>query len=544
MNQITPPNQFPIAGKTITYEEFFSPNACKIQKIVDYYEGDQQNYVIAILNGAMNGWGKRKEWQHRGIIPRVRNVTKAIVEKSGMLFNKPPALNIVLPGQTNNEPVVDPVLNEILENADWVESMQNIDIYTRLCGSIVVLEQLILPDNRTTTGGVYQYDYTQGDQLVFTILHHGNTVVRMNESRTQITELAYIMGDNSYILNADGVSSRPKQWKYCVWTPEEILVIQVDEDKELTNQDGMNQIETEISREPNTNGIVPASFIYDTRKPRKGHWCRPPEDLISLQEMVNLSLTDTEFAVAFQKQKTLFITGDLENDDNNSGDQLIPAAQMGHTAGGTIYNDIPFYQTRKQTFLGGLGSVAKLGVDGAGTAGKAEFVGPDTDLGKLDDIINHLIESVANDWSVNLNYGGGGKANSGFQLVVEEIDNLNLRQQRAYMMQAGMRRMYEILKVLFPGQLTDGYLQVEFAEPNLPVNREENENLWTIKIDNGRASVIDYFMDECGMTQEEAIMKATKIQQENELYGQVVPPPPAPPAPGGNEAVTSGVTNG
>ena len=497
-----------VSGKTIDYDDFFDNEACKMQKLVDYYEGDQTAYVIKMLDGAM--YGKRKEWKHRGIIPRVRNVIKTIVEKSGLLFNKPPTLEIVVPG-VSTEPVVDPVFQEMLENADWIEIMQNVDIYTRLCGSIVLLQQLSVPDGLTTKGGQYRFDHTRGDQLLFNILHRGNCVVKMNDARTKISELGFVLGDMS--LDVDSSCGRPKKWQYCVWTPFEVMTIDVNEDLDSTSA-GEGKVETILTREPNPYGAVPASFFYDTKKPRKGFWTRAAEDLISLQEIVNLSLTDTEFAIAFQKQKTLFITGDLVSDDA-SGDQMIPAAQPGFSPGGATYNDIPFYQTRKQSFLGGLGSIVKLGLDGGGTAGKAEFVGPDTKIGEVDEVIKEYITAVANDWSVNLTYGGKGGASSGFQLIVEELDNLQLRDQRGQTMQAGLRRLYEVTKIIYPGQLTDGYLQAEFAPPSLPVNQAELESLWTVRIDNNRASIKDYFMDEKGMTAEEADLKIAEVLDYN-----------------------------
>jgi hypothetical protein len=529
-----------IPGKTFSYSDFFGDNANKIQKLVDFYEGDQLNHVVQMLNGGNNGWGRRKEWGNRGIIPRVRNITKSIIEKSGLLFTKPPQLGIV----TNEaqSPVTDEVLMEMLENADWIETFQNVDIYTRLTGSVILMQQLMVPDDTSTVNGQYRFNYTRGDQLMLSILHHGNSLVRMNAACTKIIELAFIMNDLALGSQTAGLQ-RTKNWKYCVWTPTEILEIAVDEDMKVSNSGG-TECEMVISREPNPYGMVPASFFYDTRKPRVGYWARPAEDLLSLQEIVNLALTDTEFAIAWQKQKTLMITGDFEADENNQGDLVVPTVKQGFTPGGAVYNDIPFYQTRKQTALGGLGSIVKLGMDGAGVAGKAEFIGPDTNLGQLDAIVTDLVNSVANDWSVNLNYGG--KANSGFQLIVEEIDNLQLRGLRALNCQASLRRFYEVTKSIYPGVLTDGYLQAEFAPPNLPVNAIEQENVWTIKIDNNRASIKDYFMVEEGMTEDEAMAKMQEVLAMNKLMNVAQPPAPPvltpPPIPTAGQA-SDGVPN-
>jgi len=509
-----------LGGKTIDWDDFLDPKALEAQKLLDYYDGDQLKYVIKMLDGQMQGWGKRKEWKHRGIIPRTRAIIKSIVDKSGLLFNKPPQLNIQVPNSVS--PVNDPVFEELMTNADWMEIMQNVDVYTRLLGSTVVLQQLSVPDNVTTVNGMYQYDATRGDQLMINILHRGNSVVKMNAARTKIIELAYLLDGTP----GSGV------WHYCVWTPLDVMTIEVDNDKAGGNDE--DDIESLISIEPHPYGAVPASFFYDTKKPLKCAWTNPPEDLISLQEIVNLALTDTEYAIAFQKQKTLFITGDMENDESNSGDLVVPAAMPGYTPGGAVYNDIPFYQTRKQTVLGGLGSIVKLGTDGAGGMGKAEFVGPDTNLASIDDIINNYCVNIANDWSVNLNFGGSGHAGSGFQLIVEELQNLNLRQIRAYTMQASLRRFYEITKIIFPGQLTDGILIAEFAPPSLPVNQKEQEDLWTIRIDNNRASILDYLTEEKGMTEEEAIVKMSEILEYNAdmkvTPAVTVASPPKPPS--------------
>ena len=509
-----------LKDKTIDYTHFFGPDAQKTQKLVDYYEGNQINYVIAMLDGGLEGYGKRKDWRNRGIIPRTRNVIKSIVDKSGLLFNKPPKLEIVV---GKGLPRIDePTLQQLLEQADWDELSQNIDVYTRLTGSIIVLVEVLESDNVTTGKGQYSYASKTGEQLLITILHHGNAVCKMNAARTKITELGYILEGISF-GHGNRHTSVPTTFDYCVWTPDYQMTVHVN--RENTNAD--KAAEEITGSAVNPYGIVPAHFSYDVRKPRKGHWTRPAEDLISLQEIVNLALTDTEFAVAFEKQKMLFITGDIILDENQ-GDMVIPAAPPGFTPAGRVYNDIPFYQTRKGTSLGGLGTVAKLSSDGNGAAGKAEFVGPNTNLKQLDDIIDQLIRTVANDWGVNLSIGGSGHANSGFQLIVEEVGNLTLRETRQQSMQATLRRFYEILKQLYPG-LTDGYLQAEFAPPSLPVNKVEEEQLWTIKIANGRASIKDYYMVEYGMTEDEAIAKCDEVQQLNAKYN--VQPAKAAPAP-------------
>lgn len=551
----------------ITFSDFHSKEAKKIQRLVDYYEGRQMHHLIHIMNGkGEHGVGKRAEWKTRGIVPRVRNVTQTIVNRSGLLYNRPPKLAIQLPGQ--DDPVTDDDFMTIMESADWLENFQNIDVYTRLCKSTIVLLQKYIPKSTTTVNGQYRFDNSNGDALLITLLHQGNSVALMNPQRTQITALAYLTSCN-VVEGYDDSNDSDDAWYYRLITPEAIVDFKVDyvENKgggTLATAPAQEMTETVIAQQPNPEGIVPACFFYDVNKPRSGVWVDPPEDLLSLQEVVNLHITDLEFAIAWQKQKTMVITGDLDVNKNN-GPSVIPAAQPGYTAGGEGWKDIALYaqQNTDPLAVGGLGSVVKVGVDDRGNPGKVEFVGPTTDLGQLDTIIRNYIEGVANDWDVNIDYGGQGAAQSGFQLIVEETNNLNLREKRSQSAIAGLRRFYEIMKQLYP-QLTDGQLTAEFAPPSLPVNIEEQEQIWVQRIADNRASRVDYFMEVKGMTQAQAEAKVEEILTYNtaaikELAAANPTPVPVPPPPGTTEAgqqnaatnpvrpagaATAGITNG
>jgi hypothetical protein len=63
------------------------------------------------------------------------------------------------------------------------------------------------------------------------------------------------------------------------------------------------------------------------------------------------------------------------------------------------------------------------------------------------------------------------------------------------------------------------------------VNQEEQERIWSDKIDNNRASPIDYFMEVKGMTEDQANAKMKKVIAENNAMNKaiVLPTPPAPP---------------
>ena len=98
------------------------------EKILDYYDGEQEEWLVKILNDPSKG---RKDWKARGIIPRTRNIMKMVIDKSGLLFNdKAPKLDVYTPDGTIDENA-SIILQQELENVDWIEFFTKL----RLCCS-------------------------------------------------------------------------------------------------------------------------------------------------------------------------------------------------------------------------------------------------------------------------------------------------------------------------------------------------------------------------------------------------------------------------
>ena len=496
--------------KTITYKDFFDGDSYIASKLVELYQGEQAGYVKKRLDGKCDGLGERKNWKTRGYIPRFRNIIKPIVDKSGMLFNDTPTFELHYP--ETGEIIVDKTFNDLMSSIDADEFFQNVDTFTRLLKTTIVLWQQYIPEDTTTTEGVYQFDKNRGDALLPILLSRANTIVRTDFTGRVITELAYITSDD---MDMDDIEKGDENWTFRYIDNEVIndYLVDVLKDKEIL-----------VSSQPNVHGFIPATTFHDTAVPLNSFWNELPEDIANMQDMYNLALTDTEFSIAWMKQKTLFVNADIVDTDNQNG-YVLPTAQTGHTDAGEVYHQMDRWSGNPtKSGLGGLGSAIRLKNDDQGNTPLVQFLGPETDLKMLDDIINNLVVEVANDWSVNLKYAGSGRANSGFQLVVEELDNLNLRKKRAQFFTASFRRAYRVLKRLYP-TLPDAELEIQFAKPNLPVNQVENENLWSQKIAEGRASIIDYLMEVSSMDMEAAIKKAHEIQLFNSKYLPVAPTP-------------------
>lgn len=452
--------------------------AVKAQRALDYYDGDQERHLISVLNDPNSG---RRNWRVRGIIPRYRNITKMVVDKSGLLFkDNVPALvvydeNSDVPNEEKTKAV-----NDELYRTEWQEVLINLDVVVRLLKTAMLL---------------VQYDSEQ-QELVFTILHRGNSAVVGDYNTRKINGLIYTTGD----------------YQYRIITNEEIVDIEYRP----------NVKETIITnREPNTLGTIPVSLFYDTQLPRYGFWNYVDYSIVSLNELVNLHLTDSEYAISWAKLPTLFTNCRLQSDDSGYEQvNVIPDETHSFTPRELLTGGN--YSSGGNGVIGGPGRAVQL--DSAGVdAPFIKYEGPKIDIKPINEVVDQWIVSVCSDWSVRIDTGGAGRASSGFQLIVEELPNIELRQVRQRMFERGFKRLYKtigkVLNVVRGENIFDptSEVEVEFTLPKLPVNTFDQEKEWTEKINNGRASVVDYLMDVQQLTKQQAEKKYLEIISYNSI---------------------------
>lgn len=456
-----------------TYMSMFDDDDKELaEKVLDYYDGDAKEHLMKFLTL------HRKNALKKGLIPRSRNLVKNIVEKSGMLFNgKAPVLNVYI-GDTVDE-ASSAKVQAIMESADWVEFFNNFDITLRLLKTEFLLVQV---DPLTK-------------QFVFTALDQSNSAVETDEFK-RLTTLIYCTGE----LPDDGKS-------YRVWTDIEYFDLEVDRYGNETIVPG--------SAQPNPFGVIPAVPFHDTSTPREGAWNEIPEDLVEINDIYNLHLSDSEFAAMWVKQPTLFTNATIQG-----GMGATMEAQQ--FPGESLPRWVP---SSDPGFVGGPGTV--VAVETNGDPVYLDYKGPTPDLAALDTMVKQWVADFAQDWSVAIAQEGNGQADSGFKLVVKELPNLELRKKRARMMEAGFHRLY---KILVPICATvgislppEGDLWVDFGQPDLPVDEKLSEEVWSRKIAEKRATRVDYFMEVKGMTKLEAEQKVAEIDAST---------PPAPARPG------------
>lgn len=448
-------------------ELFENKEAELTEKIIDMYLGDQEEYVVKLLSDPQKG---RKDWQTRGIIPRHRNIMKMIVDKSGLLFNdKAPDLSVYnQKTDTSADEGQTATLRQQLEEVDWIEFFTNFDSIVRLVKSAMVL---------------VQYD-SEDKKLVLDVLTQHNSYVVTKG--TKIDTLIYKVAEREEDI-----------YEFRVFTKELIQDILVNEE---TGE------ETIIQTIPNPFGIIPVTVFHDTNTPIFDFWNVIPTDLVQVNDLYNLHLTDSEYAASWSKLKTLFTNCRIQTAEDMVMEAVVPYG-----------SELPRMAPTQGALIGGPSKVIQIDTMGVDSP-FVEYKGPEVNLEPIDTMVNKWVADFAGDWCVNVKLAGTGVADSGFKLIVEEMDNLELRKKRARMFEAGFNRLFQTIKKVIntysPGTYSEeSVLFAKFAAPNLPVDVKLQEEVWSRRIGEGRATRVDYFIEVHGLTKEEAIAKVEEIDQ-------------------------------
>ncbi len=454
---------------TTKFSDYLSTKVAEdARKIIDYYDGKQDEYLIKQLSDTNAG---RKDWKERGLIPRKRNITKMIINKSGLLTSdKLPNIEVHNANGEMDEDATN-ILSQLLMKADYEDTVRNIDPIIRALA---------------TARWLVQWDPTK-QKFVFDILGLHNSATVIDEYKNLIT-LIY------------RTSQGEKTATYRVFTDQLIQDIEVRED-------GIEVITKSV---PNPYEMIPLATFHDTCKPRMGDYNIPPTDIVQLNEIYNLHITDSEYAIKYMKYGTWVTNCAVEGTSPTS--VTVPSE---------AYNrSLPFQAPSSTTteIIIGPSQIVHLNTMGVDSV-YFEWKSPDIQLQPLDDIITSWVHSYANDWSVNIKTAGQASATSGFQLVVEEIDNLELKKQRSKQFTAGLESVCDLIMTIYnmivPGTFNEELKPiVVFSNPILPVDEAQEESVWSLRLREGRASRVEYFMTKFDLTKEQAKERISEIDEE------------------------------
>ena len=459
-------------------KELDGNDAHRANKALAYYDGKQEEELAKFLNK------HRKNWMRDHVIPRTRNITRMVVDKSGQIIYKTPPIPSVYSFSEADMPdeALTEQLQEMLNKSDAIETFINLDAVVRLLKTALILVQW----------------NEEEDQFVYDILHRGNSLVKWD----YVTKLPHTLLYKLY--------SGEDYCAYRLYLKDWIVDFNYKEE-------GGGTIEI-VYEDDNLAGIVPAAKFDDMQAPRVGFWNVTPMDLVGMNEVYNLHVTESEYAISWMKKPTLFTNARLDDAHVAEESAYGPEGEVGYT-------QYPFDKLPSQVYQGGadikFGPSEAVQLDTTGVDSPiVEFMAPNVNIAPIDDVVEGWVESFASDWSVSLQFAGQGRANSGFQLVVEEMPNQELRSKRQKMFGIGMVRMFDVMKrvanaygnATFP---EDAKLYVDFADPVLPIEDKTQEEIWNIRINEGRATLVDYFKETQGMSDEEAVAKVAEIIEFN-----------------------------
>lgn len=451
--------------------ELIDTNEAKAaQKALNYFDGLQLTEMEKLLSCPYKG---RRKWQERGIIPRFRNLTNMVVEKSAKLF-KDTAPKIEVFNNGSIDELLTEQLSDLLYKANWLEVFNNADSVIRLLKTGLILTQFDPEEN------AFQFE----------ILHRGNCSIIVDGNYKSIQGLIF------------KTSELGKIETYRIITKEEYIDLIEVEENDISRISISNRV-------PNPYGIIPVTAFHDTHLPRNGFWNVPGLDLISMNELYNLHLTDSEYAISWAKFPTLFmIDCELADTSSETEEVVYPGEKIPRTVPVT------------GGMTGGPSKAIALMSNGTNSA-SIEYKAPDVAIEPLDNVVNNWVEQFSFDWSVKLTVGGSGSATSGFQVVVEEIPNKELRQQRAKMMQYSFSKLFSVIRTIINTQFqrevfpSTAELFIEFNVKSIPVDEKTNEEVWDLRIAGNRASIVDYLIEEKGLSKEEATQKMLEIKSIN-----------------------------
>lgn len=468
----------------------------KAQKVWDYYDGRSDKYLQSYIDT------RRTEAVQSGMTPFTRNLTKMVVDKSGMLFSgRAPTMKVYdkSTGLVNEDASIR--AQQAFEDAGWIEYFNNFDAVLRMMKTALTYVQ------------IEQDEEDNSKRFVLTALSQANAAAHFKSGGRKLDTLIYYQG-----MNSDGEDV------YALIEPERTADLYVTI--------GEEQIENE---DVNPYGFVTAAVFHDTNIPMRGNWNPIPMDLVQMNFAYNKHITDSDYSSQWTKFETLYTNAALPDDTYMS--QTSNGFRSKIAARNT--------DTSQAGLIGGPSKVVQIAAPD-GEAVFLQYIAPKPELAPLDEMVNNWFKGFAQDWSVTVDNdtNGYGGADSGFKLMVREIPNIELRKKRQRMMEQGFKRLYEIMLkmslVVDMGLIQDTELFIEFAAPEMPIDEKVTEDIWDRKIKSKRATIIEYYMVQLGLDREQAEAKVLQDAKDEAFFTAAQTSFNNPPI--DNTAVTTSLT--
>lgn len=251
-------SQIPQLFNRIGFELFAESNAARkaeAAKRLNFYHDAQLERLEEQLNEHFS--------EPERMVKCCLNITKKIINNLSQVYQLPPARSLENASEKDQE-----IFKQILENANFDARMKQAQRYAKLLKTVLVRP-------------VWRKNSIQIDVLTGNLLDVATDESPENLQKVLITDY--------------GTSGRIDAVEYSLWDAEGFARL-----------DHRGKI---IDQQPNPYGVLPFVPIWDYPPPSGSFWLPGLDDLISIQESINLKLTDLLYLIAQQSFGVGFIKG-------------------------------------------------------------------------------------------------------------------------------------------------------------------------------------------------------------------------------------------
>jgi hypothetical protein len=289
--------------------------------------------------------------------------------------------------------------------------------------------------------------------FTFDTLHYGNMM--FVENFDGIVELCYRVGEYT-----DTVQNKTySMWR--LWAIDKIFDI-VESNDEITS----------INEYENSYGKIPYVHFYNNAIPYRHRFSKPHVDLINMMDTYNVHLTHISFASKWNKFATLFTNGKLPENYVIAPNSVVEIEQFD-----------------KEVFL--------------------EFKSPKVDLKSEYEMIRDVLDKF---YEKHFIASGTANIKSGIQLYLYDKRLKRMLADTAHIFKTCCNNLVnEVTRQMEMFGVGSGQtfeLDIKFDDY---IDPESHERMWTDRIDNDRASVIDYLKATQQLSETDAEAKYKEI---------------------------------
>lgn len=443
------------------------------QRLVDWYQRDREQIVehLRLAAGKTFPDDETKDWQ----FPVLDEVPR-IIKRLSLAYKEPPTRKLLRGGEELEPGAKEYELVErMYRNIQIDRKFKELDRWSTLLNTVHVE---VVPRK-----GAIDWDIRLRPSVM---------IVEDPEDYLDFVKFAYRWAP----LDPETLRTR-EGW--VVWTAEmHAFIVDGEDPYPLSTEDGSNPY----------GGEIPVVTVRKLEQ--DDYWGRFGADLVEAIEAMNLQLANMWENGFMQTHGMPFST----NCGFASGDKVKTGPKHGVHVDGVTTDDV---------------------------APDFRFIKPDNDIPEVQDMLKWFIDAIGQSygmptggWSEDqVPESGFAKFIKNFELLENRDDDMSVWEEIEQDLFAKSRMVYNTWASQAERVPEDLELQVIYTDISFPESPTERITRWTMAIKGGLATEVDYYMQEEGLDEEQAMEKAKKKARQRAELRSAAAPEYKLPGPGG-----------